>query len=133
MINSSVFLLKKTSSIAVQRELFNFGFKILFKKDLSFHSCTVTSIGYFLPLLKIAGYQECYLFFALIKHVFRLTFSNWVFVFFDPRPPKQRNNKFMNKAYYLFKIKSAYLFKIFKKLFRIANTFHHSIFFFFHQ
>ena len=129
MINSSVFLLKKTSSIAVQRELFDFGFKILFRKDLNFHHCTVTSIGYSLRLLKITGCQECYLFFELIKHVFLLTFSNWVFVFFNPRPPKQRNNKFMNKAYYLFKIKSAYLFKIFKKLFRNAKTFHHSSFF----
>ena len=42
-------------------------------KDLGLHSCTATSIDYFLWLLKITGYQECYLFFKLIKHVFLLT------------------------------------------------------------
>ena len=33
-------------------------------------------------------------------------------------PQKYCKNKFMNKAYCLFKIKTFYLFKIFKKLFR---------------
>ena len=58
-----------------------------------------------------------------------------MFVFLDPRPtalglhllgplsPKYCNSKFMNKAYYLYKIilfksKTLYLFKLLKKLFR---------------
>ena len=39
-------------------------------KGLLFHHCTETSLYYSLRLLKITGYQECYLFFKLIKHVF---------------------------------------------------------------
>ena len=42
-------------------------------KGLRFHPCTATSMDYFLRLLKITGYQECYLLFKLIKHVFLLT------------------------------------------------------------
>ena len=47
----------------------------------------------------------------------------WVFVFLDPRSLKYCKNKFMNKAITcsrlnLFKIKTLYLFNIFKKLFR---------------
>ena len=38
-----------------------------------------------------------------------------------PQPPKYCKNKFMNKAYYLCKIKTLYLFKIFTKLFRKAK------------
>ena len=39
-------------------------------KALLFHHCTETSLYYSLRLLKVTGYQECYLFFKLIKHVF---------------------------------------------------------------
>ena len=37
-----------------------------------FHFCTTTSIDYLMRLLKITRYQECYLFFKLIKYVFLL-------------------------------------------------------------
>ena len=42
-------------------------------KALRFHPYTAASTGYFLRLLQLGGYQECYLFFKLIKHVFLLT------------------------------------------------------------
>ena len=42
-------------------------------KGLHFHPCTATSIDYFLWILKITGYQEYYLFFKSIKHIFLLT------------------------------------------------------------
>ena len=42
-------------------------------KGLHFHPCNATSMDYFLQLLKITGYQEYYLFFKLIKHIFVLT------------------------------------------------------------
>ena len=42
-------------------------------KGLRLHPCTAISTEYLLRLLKISGYQECYLFFKSIKHVFPLT------------------------------------------------------------
>ena len=39
-------------------------------EGLRFHLCTATSIDDFLRLLKIARYQECDLFFKLIKNFF---------------------------------------------------------------
>ena len=42
-------------------------------KGLRFHPYTATSIYYSLRLLKITEYQECYLFFTLVKHVCLLT------------------------------------------------------------
>ena len=39
-------------------------------KGLRFHPCTATSIDNFLQLLKITGYQECYLFSQLSKYAF---------------------------------------------------------------
>ena len=42
-------------------------------KGLLFHSCTATSMYFFFRLIKITGYQECFLSFKLIEHVFLLT------------------------------------------------------------
>ena len=56
---------------------------------MRFHPCTTTFIDYFLLLLKVTGYQECYLFFKLILNTFffykehLITFKNIYVLAFD--------------------------------------------------
>ena len=62
-------------------------------------------------------------FIFFFPHIKKCVSLHGVFVFLDPRPlgprsPKYCMKKFMNKAYYLFKIKTLYLFNIFKNIFR---------------
>ena len=57
-----------TNSITVQHELFDFSLKILFNKRLAFPHMYCNF--YRLMVTKITGYQECYFFFKLIKHVY---------------------------------------------------------------
>ena len=42
---------------------FDLGIEKLFSQALRFHPCALTSIDYSLLLLKITGYQKCYLVF----------------------------------------------------------------------
>ena len=61
-------------------EFFDSGIEKLFSQALRFHPCALTSIDYLLLLLKITGYQECYLVFnqldTLLKAALSLTLTS---------------------------------------------------------